>query len=77
MFKPIALKIKKTLSKRGEAEKAEEAHNTLPLFGYLTWLDYFMRVYPDVLASLLTHDIVVVDRYVYDVMAGLVGPDKK
>ena len=76
LFKPIASRIKKTLAKRGEAEKADEAHNTLPLFGYLTWLDYFVRVYPDVLASLLTHDILIVDRYVYDVMAGLAGPDK-
>lgn len=76
LFKPIASRIKKTLAKRGEAEKVEEAHNTLPLFGYLTWLDYFTRVYPAVLASRLTHDIVIVDRYVYDVMAGLVGPDK-
>ena len=77
LFKPIASRIKKTLAKRGESEKAEKAHNTLPLFGYLTWLDYFTRVYPNVLASLLTHDIVVVDRYVYDVMAGLVGPEKQ
>jgi dTMP kinase len=77
LLKPIALRIKKTLATRGEAEKAEEAHNTLPLFGYLTWLDYFVRVYPDVLTSLLTNDIVVVDRYVYDVMAGLTGPDKE
>ena len=73
LFKPIASRIKKTLAKRGESEKAEEAHNTLPLFGYLTFLDYFMRVYPNVLASHLTHDIVIVDRYVYDVMAGLEG----
>jgi thymidylate kinase len=73
LFKPIASRIKKTLAKRGKSEKAEEAHNTLPLFGYLTFLDYFMRVYPNVLASHLTHDIVIVDRYVYDVMAGLEG----
>jgi dTMP kinase len=73
LFKPIASRIKKTLEKRGESEKAEAAHNTLPLFGYLTFLDYFMRVYPTVLASHLTHEIVIVDRYVYDVMAGLEG----
>ena len=28
-------------------------------------------------SSLLTHDIVVVDRYVYDVMAVLTGPEKQ
>jgi dTMP kinase len=65
------------LVQKGEAEKVQEAHNTLPLFGYLTWLDYFISVYPSLLASLLTHDIVVLDRYVYDVIAGLTRPDKR
>jgi dTMP kinase len=77
LFKPIAVRTKKSLVKKGEAERAQEAHNTLPFFGYLTWLDYFIRVFPHLLVSLITHDVVVVDRYVYDVMAGLTGPEKE
>jgi dTMP kinase len=77
LFKRVVTRTKKTLVQKGEAEKVQEAHNTLPLFGYLTWLDYFISVYPSLLASLLTHDIVVLDRYVYDVIAGLTRPDKR
>jgi dTMP kinase len=77
LFKPIASRTKKILAERGEAEKVQEAHSKLPLFGYLTWLDYFIRIYPYLFASLITNDIVVLDRYTYDVLAGLVGPDRR
>jgi thymidylate kinase len=71
LFKRVVSRTKKTLVEKGEEEKVQEAHNSMPLFGYLMWLDYFVRVYPSLLASLLTHDIVVLDRYIYDVIAGL------
>ncbi len=76
LFRPITSRTKNSLLKKGEAKKVEEAHNTLPLFGYLTWFDYFLRVYPQLFVSRLTHDIVIVDRYVYDVMAGLTRSDQ-
>jgi thymidylate kinase len=76
-FKPIASRAKKALVQKGEARKVQDAHNTLPLFGYMTWLDYFIQVYPRLFASLVMHDIVLLDRYVYDVVAGLTGPGKR
>jgi thymidylate kinase len=76
-FKPIVSRAKKALTKKSQAEKVREAHEKLPLFGYLVWLDYFVRIYPPLFLSLITRDVVVLDRYIYDVIAGLTSEDKR
>lgn len=70
LFKPIANIIRKKRS-------SEEKSITMPmpiqnnfLFSYAAWFDYFLRVFPNLLISLCRYDLVILDRYVYDVAIG-------
>ena len=69
LFKPFATTAKNAMIKHGNTEGIATAYTKIPFFDCLTWLDYFIRVYPYLFASLITNDIVVLDRYVYDVLA--------
>jgi dTMP kinase len=71
LFKPLAAPTKKELIKRGNECSVASAHDRLPFFDLFTWLDYFLRVCPALVASSLTSRVLIVDRYVYDVLQGL------
>ena len=68
LFKPFASQTKNAMTRRGSEEIIASAHDKIPFFDWFTWLDYFMRVCPLLVASLLKNTIVVADRYVYDVI---------
>lgn len=40
------------------------------LFNYAAWFDYFLRVFPNLLLSLYRYNLVILDRYIYDVVVG-------
>lgn len=40
------------------------------LFTYAAWLDYFLRIFPNLLISLYKYDLIILDRYIYDVAIG-------
>ena len=71
LFKPFASQTKQVMTRRGSEENIESAHSKIPFFDWFTWLDYFVRVCPLLVASLLTNTIVLADRYVYDVILAL------
>jgi dTMP kinase len=71
LFKPFASQTKNAMTRRGSEELIASAHYKIPFFDWFTWLDYFVRVCPLLVASLLTNTIVVADRYVYDVILTL------
>jgi thymidylate kinase len=71
LFKPFASQTKKAMTRRGSEEIIASAHDKIPFFDCFTWLDYFVRVCPLLVASLLKNTIVVADRYVYDVILTL------
>jgi dTMP kinase len=75
LFKPFAALTKNAMIKRGNERGVASAHERIPFFDYLTWLDYFVRVCPALVASSLTRTILIVDRYVYDVIQELHGED--
>jgi thymidylate kinase len=77
LFKPFAAQTKRAMTKRGNERGIASAHNKIPFFDYLTVLDYFIRVCPALVASSLRNRIVIVDRYVYDVILGLHGAGSK
>lgn len=77
LFKPFAAITKNAMIKRGNERRVASAHERIPFFDYLTWLDYFVRVCPALVVSSLTSTILVVDRYVYDVIQELHGEDTK
>jgi dTMP kinase len=73
LFKPFAVQTKHAIIKWGNEQGADSAHDWIPLFDFLAWVDYFARVCPVLVASSFTSTILVVDRYVYDVIQGLSG----
>lgn len=73
LFKPFAALTKNAMIARGNERGVASAHEKIPFFDYLTWLDYFARVCPALVASSLTSTILVVDRYFYDVVQELHG----
>jgi dTMP kinase len=77
LFKPFAAQTKRAMTKRGNERGIASAHDKIPFFDYLTVLDYFIRVCPALVASSLRNRIVIVDRYIYDVILGLHGADSK
>ena len=77
LFKPVTAPTKNALVRRGDEEQVASAHLRVPFFDYFVWLDYFVRVYPALVISLIKNDVLVVDRYVYDVIMGLSVHEKK
>jgi thymidylate kinase len=73
LFKPFAAFTKDAMIKRGNERGVASAHEKIPFFDYLTWLDYFVRVCPALVTSSLTSTVLVVDRYFYDVVQELHG----
>ena len=71
LFKPFAVQTKYAMTRRGNEQGIASAHNKIPFFDFLMWFDYFIRVCPALVASLLKNTIVIVDRYVYDVILEL------
>lgn len=71
LFKPFASQTKQAMTRRGSEETIASAHYKIPFFDWFTWLDYFVRVCPLLVASSLTNTIVLVDRYVYDAILAL------
>jgi dTMP kinase len=59
------------MTRRGSEEIIASAHDKIPFFDWFTWLDYFVRVWPLLVASSLKNTIVVADRYAYDVILAL------
>jgi thymidylate kinase len=68
LFRPFAAQTKHAMTRRGNEEGIASAHEKIPFFDLLTWFDYFIRVCPALIASLLKNTIVIADRYVYDVI---------
>ncbi|KKG74807.1 dTMP kinase [Methanosarcina mazei] len=72
-FKPMISLIKKT-SKIGdsslESNKISTLNRKIPAFSYFAILDYILRVLPNILLSLYRYEIVIADRYIYDVIVG-------
>lgn len=71
LFKPFAGQTKNAMTRRGNAEGIASAHEKIPFFDLLRWFDYFIRVCPALIASLLKNTIVIADRYAYDVILEL------
>jgi dTMP kinase len=71
LFKPFAAQTKHAMTRRGNEESIDSAHEKIPFFDFLRWSDYFIRVCPALIASLLKNTIVIADRYVYDVILEL------
>ena len=71
LFKPFAAQTKYAMTRRGNEEGIASAHDKIPFFDFLTWVDYFIPVCPALIASLLKNTIVIADRYVYDVILEL------
>jgi len=71
LFKPFAAQTKNAMTRLGNEEGIESAHEKIPFFDFLRWFDYFIRVSPALIASLLKNKIVIADRYVYDVILEL------
>ncbi len=71
LFKPFAAQTKYAMTRRGNEEGIVSAHEKIPFFDLLVWFDYFIRVCPALVASLLKNTIVLADRYVYDVILEL------
>ena len=73
LFKPFAVPTKNAMIKRGNGASVDSAYKSIPFFDWITWLDYFARVCPLLLASSLTNTVLILDRYIYDVILGLHG----
>jgi thymidylate kinase len=71
LFKPFAAQTKYVMTRRGNEEGIASAHEKIPFFDFLRWFDYFIRVCPALVASLLKNTVVITDRYVYDVVLEL------
>ena len=71
LFKPFAAQTKYAMARRGNEEGIASVHDKIPFFDFLTWVDYFIRVCPALIASLLKNTIVIADRYAYDVILEL------
>ena len=77
LFKPIVNIIRK---KRNSEEKSVTMPRPMQnnfLFSYAAWFDYFLRVFPNLLISLYKYDLIILDRYVYDVAIGFSINTKK
>lgn len=74
VFKPFIYLVKKA---RNSGKAKNNTNTNSPshsrLLFYLAQIDYFFRVFADLYVSLYTHDVVITDRYVYDVIAGFGG----
>ena len=68
LFKPFAAQTKYAMTRRGNEEGIASAHEKIHFFDLLRWFDYFIRVCPALIASLLKNTIVIADRYAYDVI---------
>ncbi len=75
LFKPFAAQTKYAMTRRGNEEGIALAHEKIPFFDFFRWSDYFIRVCPALIASLLKNAIVITDRYVYDVILELHSDD--
>jgi len=71
LFKPFAAQTKHVMTRRGNEESIASAHEKIPFFDFLRWFDYFIRVCPALVTSLLKNTVVITDRYVYDVVLEL------
>ena len=70
LFSPIAKIIRNNReSKGGACMRGASIQNNL-LFTYAAWLDYFLRIFPNLLISLYKYDLIILDRYIYDVAIG-------
>ncbi|MCZ7357391.1 MAG: hypothetical protein O8C65_10695 [Candidatus Methanoperedens sp.] len=67
LFKSIVM-MTKNLAKNKKIIIRQPSSNNF-LF-YVAWLDYFVRVFPNLLVSLYRYDVVIVDRYIYDIIIG-------
>jgi len=77
LFKPFAAQTKYAMARRGNEEGIASVHDKIPFFDFLTWVDYFIRVCPALIASLLKNTIVIADRYVYDLILELLSDGSK
>lgn len=80
LFKPIISIIKKTSKTRTsslESNKLPALNSKIPAFSYFAILDYVLRALPNILFSLYRYEIVITDRYIYDVIVGFSVFNKK
>jgi len=76
LFKPIVSIIRR---KRNSGNKPISTYSLEDnfLFDYIVWLDYSLRVFPSLFLAIRMYDLVVLDRYVYDVAVNFSLNSKK
>lgn len=67
LFGPFARLIKTHYERGGTFNRLTK---TAPFSSFATF-DYILRVFPSILVSLYRYDVVIADRYVYDLLVGL------
>lgn len=70
LFSPIAKIIRNNRESKGGARMRGASIQNNLLFTYAAWLDYFLRIFPNLLVSLYKYDLIILDRYIYDVAIG-------
>jgi dTMP kinase len=80
LFKPaisIIKRIYKIRSSSSGSNKISRLNRKIPAFSYFAIFDYILRVLPNLLLSLYRYEIVITDRYIYDVIVGFSVFNKK
>jgi len=70
LFSPITKIIRNNRESKGGARMRGASIQNNLLFTYAAWLDYFLRIFPNLLVSLYKYDLIILDRYIYDVAIG-------
>jgi len=73
LFKPLVNLIKKFYKKTSAPDRLTKTIS----FNVFALFDYVLRVYPAILFSLYRYDVVIADRYVYDVIVGFLVSGSK
>ena len=74
LFKPIASIIRRNSGNKPISTYSLENNF---LFDYIAWLDYSLRVFPRLFLAIHMYNLVILDRYVYDVVVNFSLNSKK
>jgi len=76
LFKPIASIIRRKRNSGNKPISTYSLENNF-LFDYIAWLDYSLRIFPSLSLAIRMYDLVILDRYVYDVAINFSVDSKK
>lgn len=76
LFKPIASIIRRKTNSGNKPISTYSLENNF-LFDYIAWLDYSLRIFPTLSLAIRMYDLVILDRYVYDVAVNFSLNSKK